>query len=42
MIFELFKLFKDGSEDVQDNPRSGLPPTSRNADTVANVPEMVT
>jgi transposase len=41
-VFEWFKRFKDGREDHQDDPRSGRPSTSRNADTVENVPEMVT
>jgi transposase len=41
-VFEWFKRFKDGREDVQDNPRSGRPSTSRNADTIGNVREMVT
>jgi transposase len=41
-IFEWFKRFKDGREDLQDDPRSGRPSTSRNADTIANVREMVT
>jgi hypothetical protein len=30
--FELFKRFKDGREHLQDDPSSGLPSTSRNAD----------
>jgi hypothetical protein len=42
IVFERFKGFKDGRDDLQDDPRSGRPPTSRNADTVANVREMVT
>jgi transposase len=37
---EWFKRFKDGREDLQDNPRSGRPSTSRNADIIANVREM--
>jgi hypothetical protein len=41
-IFEWFKLFKDGREDLQDDPRSGLPSSSRNADTIPNAHEMVT
>jgi hypothetical protein len=41
-VFEWFKLFKDGREDLQDDPRSGRPSTSRNADTVAYIREMVT
>jgi hypothetical protein len=39
-VFERFKCFKDGREDLQDDPRSGRPSTSRNADTIANVREM--
>jgi hypothetical protein len=38
-VFTLFKRFKDGPEVLQDDPRSGPPSTSRNADTVANVHE---
>jgi hypothetical protein len=41
-MFEWFKRFKYGREDLQDDPRSGRPSTSRNADTIANVSEMVT
>jgi transposase len=41
-VFEWLKLFKDGREDLQDDPRSGRPSTSRNADTITNVREMVT
>jgi transposase len=41
-VFEWFKRLKDGPEDLQDDPRSGGPSTSRNADTIANVREMVT
>jgi hypothetical protein len=41
-VFEWFKQFKDGREDIQDDPRSGRPSTFRNADTIANVREMVT
>jgi hypothetical protein len=37
MAFEL-----NGREDLQDVPRNGRPSTSRNADPVANVREMVT
>jgi hypothetical protein len=36
------KRFKDGREDLQDDPRRGRTPTSRNADTIANVREMGT
>jgi ribosome-binding protein aMBF1 (putative translation factor) len=41
-VFEWFKRFQDGSEDRQNDPRSGRPLTSRKADTVADVPEIVT
>jgi transposase len=41
-VFEWFKQFKDTREDLQDDPRRGHPSTSRNADTIANVREMVT
>jgi hypothetical protein len=37
IVFEWFKGFKDGREDLQDDPRSGSPSTSGNADTIANV-----
>jgi hypothetical protein len=40
-ISEWFKGFKDGREGLQDDPRSGCPSTSRNADTIANVRKMV-
>jgi hypothetical protein len=41
-VFEWFKRFEDGREDLQDDPRSGRPSASRNLDTVANIREMVT
>jgi hypothetical protein len=41
-VFELFKWFKDGYEDLQDDSRKGYPSTSQNADTVPYVHEMVT
>jgi hypothetical protein len=41
-VFEWFKRFKGGREDLQDDPRSGRPSTSRNADIIANICEMVT
>jgi hypothetical protein len=41
-LFEWFKPFKVGREDLQYDPRSGRPSASGNADTFANVPEMVT
>jgi transposase len=42
LVFEWFKRFKDGREDLQDDPRSGRPSTSQNSDTIVNVREMVT
>jgi transposase len=41
-VSEWFKPFKDGREDLQDNPRSGRPSASQNADTIVNVREMMT
>jgi hypothetical protein len=41
-VFGWFERFKDGREDPLGDPRSGSPSTSRNADTIANVREMVT
>jgi transposase len=41
-VLEWFKRFRDGREDLQDGPNSGRPSNSRNADTIANVREMVT
>jgi hypothetical protein len=41
-VFEWFKRCIDGCEDLQDDPSSWCPSTSRNADTIANVSEMVT
>jgi transposase len=41
-VFEWLKRFKDGREDLQDDPRSGRPSTSRHADKIADVREMVT
>jgi transposase len=39
-VFEWFKRFKDRRKDLQDDPRSGRPSTSRNADTIAKAHEM--
>jgi hypothetical protein len=39
---EWFKRFKEEREDLQGDPRSGCPSTSRSADIVANVHEMMT
>jgi hypothetical protein len=41
-VFEWFKQFKDGCEDLQDDPRRGCSSTSQNADTIADVRKMVT
>jgi hypothetical protein len=40
-VFEQFKQFKDGREDLQDDPRSRRPSTSQNANTMTNICEMV-
>jgi hypothetical protein len=42
MALEWFQLFKEGRMDLEDDPRSGRPLSSRNADTVANIREMMT
>jgi hypothetical protein len=36
VVSEWFKLFKDGREDLQDDPSSGRSSASRNADTIAD------
>jgi hypothetical protein len=41
-VFKWFKRIEDGREDLQDDPRSGRPSTSRNADTIANAREIMT
>jgi hypothetical protein len=41
MVFEWFKQFKDRREDLQDDPWSERASTSRNADRIANIREMV-
>jgi hypothetical protein len=41
MAFEWFKQFKDGHEDLQDDPRSGCPSTTQNVELIANAREMV-
>ncbi|GBN62902.1 hypothetical protein AVEN_138396-1 [Araneus ventricosus] len=33
-VFEWFKRFRDGKEDVKDEPRSGRPPTSTTPDNI--------
>jgi hypothetical protein len=40
--YKSFKPFKSGRDDHQNDPSSGLLSTTRNADTIANVREMVT
>jgi hypothetical protein len=41
-VFERLKRFRDARQDFQDDPRSGRPSISRNADIITNVREMVT
>jgi histone-lysine N-methyltransferase SETMAR len=41
-VIEWFKRFKDGGEDLQDDPRRWRPSTSRNADPIANIREVTT
>jgi transposase len=41
-VFEWFKPFKDGRENLQIDPRSGRPSISRNTEEIANFHEMVT
>ncbi|GBN46207.1 Putative uncharacterized protein FLJ37770 [Araneus ventricosus] len=40
-IFEWFKRFRDGKEDVKDEPRSGRPPTSTTSDNIERVRRML-
>jgi hypothetical protein len=35
--FEWFKRFKDGRENLQDDPRRGCPLSSRNMDTMEKI-----
>jgi hypothetical protein len=42
IVFKCFRRFKDGREDLQDDPRNGSPSTPRTADTIANVRDMLT
>ncbi|GBN52544.1 hypothetical protein AVEN_74011-1 [Araneus ventricosus] len=35
-VFEWFKRFRDGKEDVKDEPRFGRPPTSTTPDSISN------
>ena len=39
--FEWHKRFKEGREEVEDDPRSGKPSTSRTADNIERVKQMV-
>ncbi len=39
--FEWYKRFKEGLEEVEDDPRSGRPSTSRTADNIERVKQMV-
>ena len=39
--FEWHKRFKEGREEVEDDPRSGRPSTSRTADNIERVKQMV-
>ncbi|GBM47827.1 Putative uncharacterized protein FLJ37770 [Araneus ventricosus] len=40
-VFEWFKRFKNGKEDVKDEPRSGRPPTSTTPDNIERVRRML-
>ncbi|GBN99119.1 Putative uncharacterized protein FLJ37770 [Araneus ventricosus] len=40
-VFEWFKLFRDGKEDVKDEPRSGRPATSTTPDNIERVRRML-
>ncbi|GBM25230.1 Putative uncharacterized protein FLJ37770 [Araneus ventricosus] len=40
-IFEWFKCFRDGEEDVKDEPRSGRPPTNSTPDNIERVRRML-
>ncbi|GBN76425.1 hypothetical protein AVEN_46078-1 [Araneus ventricosus] len=40
-VFEWFKRFRDGKEDVKDEPRSGRPPTSTTSDNIERVRRML-
>ncbi|GBL96222.1 Putative uncharacterized protein FLJ37770 [Araneus ventricosus] len=40
-VFEWFKRFRDGKEDVKDEPRSGRPPTSTTPDNIERVRRML-
>ncbi|GBM63482.1 hypothetical protein AVEN_205831-1 [Araneus ventricosus] len=40
-VFEWFTRFRDGEEDVKDEPRSGRPPTSTTPDNIERVQWML-
>ncbi|GBM61602.1 Putative uncharacterized protein FLJ37770 [Araneus ventricosus] len=40
-VFEWFKCFRDGKEDVEDEQRSGRPPTSTTPDNIERVRRML-
>ncbi|GBM18417.1 Putative uncharacterized protein FLJ37770 [Araneus ventricosus] len=40
-VFEWFKRFRDGKEDVEDEQRSGRPPTSTTPDNIERVRRML-
>ncbi|GBN54075.1 hypothetical protein AVEN_122351-1 [Araneus ventricosus] len=40
-VFQWFKRFRDGKEDVKDEPRSGRPPTSTTPDNIERVRRML-
>ncbi|GBL97454.1 Putative uncharacterized protein FLJ37770 [Araneus ventricosus] len=40
-VFEWFKRFRDGKEDVKDEQRSGRPPTSTTPDNIERVRRML-
>ncbi|GBN76750.1 Putative uncharacterized protein FLJ37770 [Araneus ventricosus] len=40
-VFEWFKRFRDGKEDVKDEPRFGRPPTSTTPDNIERVRRML-
>ncbi|GBM84251.1 Putative uncharacterized protein FLJ37770 [Araneus ventricosus] len=40
-VFEWFKSFRDGKEDVKDEKRSGRPPTSTTPDNIERVRRML-
>ncbi|GBL72054.1 Putative uncharacterized protein FLJ37770 [Araneus ventricosus] len=40
-VFEWFKRFRDGKEDVEDEPRSGRPPISKTPENIERVRRML-